>query len=57
MTLGWGDLCTGEIATKKGVWKESWRVLEEKYNNGVLKSIGVSNFNIQQLKELWVRTI
>jgi diketogulonate reductase-like aldo/keto reductase len=49
----WGDLCTGEIATKKGVWKESWRVLEEKYNNGVLKSIGVSNFNIQQLKELW----
>eukprot|EP00029_Vermamoeba_vermiformis_P012278 TRINITY_DN7096_c0_g1_i1.p1 TRINITY_DN7096_c0_g1~~TRINITY_DN7096_c0_g1_i1.p1 ORF type:complete len:320 (-),score=51.71 TRINITY_DN7096_c0_g1_i1:57-1016(-) len=49
----WGDLCTGEIANKKGVWKESWRVLEDKYRSGVVKSIGVSNFNIYQLKELW----
>jgi diketogulonate reductase-like aldo/keto reductase len=51
---GWGDLCTGEIATQKGVWKQSWRVLEEKYRNGVVKSIGVSNFGMKQLEELWV---
>ena len=31
---------------------ESWKVLEEFYDAGVFKSIGVSNYNVQHLKDL-----
>jgi len=31
---------------------DTWRVLEEHYKAGVLKSIGISNFNARQIKEL-----
>ena len=45
----------------KGTWlpdlsvdfKETWKVLEDFYNKGKLKSIGISNFNKDQIKELW----
>uniref|UniRef100_A0A0N5B2N3 Aldo_ket_red domain-containing protein n=1 Tax=Strongyloides papillosus TaxID=174720 RepID=A0A0N5B2N3_STREA len=32
--------------------KESWEDLEELYNEGIVRSIGVSNYNIEHLKEL-----
>lgn len=32
--------------------KESWQVLEDFYKKGILKSIGVSNYNIEHLKDL-----
>ncbi|KAE9546718.1 hypothetical protein FO519_010070, partial [Halicephalobus sp. NKZ332] len=32
---------------------ETWKVLEDYYRAGKLKSIGVSNFNINQIRELW----
>ncbi|KAH7706909.1 alcohol dehydrogenase [Aphelenchoides avenae] len=32
---------------------DTWRVLEEYYRDGVFKSIGVSNFNEQQLLDLY----
>jgi diketogulonate reductase-like aldo/keto reductase len=31
----------------------TWRVLEEHYNAGVLKSIGISNFNAKQIRHLY----
>ncbi|KAI6189406.1 Aldo-ket-red domain-containing protein [Aphelenchoides bicaudatus] len=32
---------------------DTWRVLEKHFKNGTLKSIGVSNFNADQLKDLY----
>lgn len=32
---------------------DTWRLLEKHYKAGVLKSIGVSNFNAQQLSDLY----
>ena len=31
---------------------ESWKVLEDFYERGLLKSIGVSNYNVQHLQDL-----
>jgi len=45
----WGSLCARE---PEGTWKDSWRVLEDYYKRGVIKSIGVSNFRLGDLKEL-----
>jgi len=45
----WGSLCERE---PEGTWKDSWRVLEDYYNRGILKSIGVSNFRLADMKEL-----
>ena len=36
----------------KELRKQSWQVLEDFYDKGVLKSIGVSNYNIDHLQEL-----
>ena len=44
-----GNLCKEEPA---GTWKDSWRVLEESVDKGHLRSIGVSNFGISELKQL-----
>jgi len=33
-------------------WRESWRALEELYAEGKLKTIGVSNFNLNEMQEL-----
>lgn len=35
-----------------GTWQESWAALEKAYAEGKVVSIGVSNFNIDQLNEL-----
>uniref|UniRef100_A0A7E4VZQ9 Aldo_ket_red domain-containing protein n=1 Tax=Panagrellus redivivus TaxID=6233 RepID=A0A7E4VZQ9_PANRE len=48
-------------ATKDGViipdlsvpYIETWKVLEKYYNDGKLKAIGVSNFNEEQLQDLY----
>eukprot|EP01063_Lacrimia_lanifica_P011511 TRINITY_DN18270_c0_g1_i1.p1 TRINITY_DN18270_c0_g1~~TRINITY_DN18270_c0_g1_i1.p1 ORF type:complete len:363 (+),score=160.90 TRINITY_DN18270_c0_g1_i1:90-1178(+) len=37
----------------QGTWKDSWRVLEEGVRNGTLQYIGVSNFGVRELEELW----
>jgi diketogulonate reductase-like aldo/keto reductase len=36
----------------EGKWKETWQALEELYNKGEVRSIGVSNFYINHLEEL-----
>lgn len=33
-------------------WKTSWRAMERAYAEGRIMSIGVSNFNVQQLREM-----
>lgn len=33
-------------------WKESWLALEEAYQNDKVRSIGISNFNLKEVKEL-----
>lgn len=46
----WGDLCQGE--SPEGTWEESWAELEALVAQGIIRSIGVSNFSIQQLASL-----
>ncbi|XP_013382636.1 uncharacterized protein LOC106153304 [Lingula anatina] len=41
-----------EADEKRGTWQESWEALEELNQTGTVRSIGVSNFKISQLKEL-----
>jgi diketogulonate reductase-like aldo/keto reductase len=36
-----------------GNWKQAWKDLETLYQQGKTKAIGVSNFNIDQLEQLW----
>lgn len=36
-----------------GDWMAAWKALEEHYNAGRIRSLGVSNFNVEQLNELW----
>ena len=36
-----------------GTWRESWRALERAYAEGRVHSIGVSNFNVHLLDELY----
>ena len=45
----WGSLCDTE---PEGTWVDSWRALEELYNDGKVKAIGVSNFDLHELEEL-----
>jgi len=46
-----GDLCS--IKPKEvGLWEQSWRALETLYKTKKVRAIGVSNFNLQQLKTL-----
>lgn len=51
----WGTLCGGK--DPEGTWKDSWRALEELYDAGKARAIGVSNFDVSQLSELrqWAR--
>lgn len=35
-----------------GTWMQSWKALERAYAEGKVQSIGVSNFNVEQLDEL-----
>ena len=34
-------------------WKTSWKVMEEYKARGVLKRLGVCNFTVPELDELW----
>eukprot|EP00529_Nitzschia_sp_RCC80_P023685 CAMPEP_0113496766 /NCGR_PEP_ID=MMETSP0014_2-20120614/30288_1 /TAXON_ID=2857 /ORGANISM="Nitzschia sp." /LENGTH=462 /DNA_ID=CAMNT_0000390693 /DNA_START=445 /DNA_END=1833 /DNA_ORIENTATION=- /assembly_acc=CAM_ASM_000159 len=38
--------------TDVDAWKASWKALEEMYNDGLLASIGVSNFHQDEMEEL-----
>ncbi|XP_013407134.1 uncharacterized protein LOC106171368 [Lingula anatina] len=41
-----------EADENRGTWQESWEALEELNRTGTVRSIGVSNFKISQIKEL-----
>jgi diketogulonate reductase-like aldo/keto reductase len=43
------------IYIEKNLWKKSWKALEMLYKTKKVRAIGVSNFNLQQLKTLLVR--
>ncbi len=51
----WGNLCGGK--TPQGTWRDSWRALETLQRAGKVRSIGVSNFDAAELRELgeWAR--
>lgn len=49
--LHWPD-CPPSCDDKRKMIAETWRALEELYNQGLCKAIGVSNFLIPHLKEL-----
>ena len=36
----------------KGTWQESWKAMEEMQKKGKLRSLGVSNFYLEDLEEL-----
>lgn len=46
----WGNLCDG--MQPAGTWKESWRALEAAHREGTVRSLGVSNFDAGQVREL-----
>ncbi|EFJ52853.1 hypothetical protein VOLCADRAFT_55182 [Volvox carteri f. nagariensis] len=46
----WGDLCGG--VQPEGTFLDSWRALEEVYQAGLVRAIGVSNFSPEQLTRL-----
>jgi len=46
----WIPSCNGVVV--EGTWEDSYAVLQRYYNEGVLGAIGVSNFNILQLRQL-----
>ena len=47
------ELFTGKSENVLTPHIETWRVLEKYYNEGKLKAIGVSNFNEEQLQDLY----
>jgi diketogulonate reductase-like aldo/keto reductase len=51
----WGDLCGG--VAPEGSWRDGWRALEAMHASGVVRALGVSNFDARQLRELleWAR--
>lgn len=40
----------------EGTWVESWKALEKAYAEGYVQSIGVSNFNVEQLEDIRLRS-
>lgn len=57
MFLIHGQMCDGfllicEEGEPKGTWKESWKAMEEMQRKGKLRSLGVSNFPIEDMEEL-----
>jgi len=47
----WPELC-GQDHVAEGTWKDSWRAMEELYAQKKIRALGVSNFDLSQLKEL-----
>ena len=47
-----GSLCGDNSGERMGTWKESWRALEKLQRQGAARSIGVCNFNADELREL-----
>ena len=45
------EQCRG--ATPAGTWRDSWRLLEAAYDAGEVRALGVSNFGLRDLEELW----
>ena len=46
-----GNLCTDKV-DPQGDWRGSWRALENIYERGLVRSIGVCNFSPEELREL-----
>ncbi|KAF5843839.1 NADP-dependent oxidoreductase domain-containing protein [Dunaliella salina] len=46
----WGNLC-GSIQPE-GNWRDAWKALEELHAAGKVRAIGVSNFNIAEMRKL-----
>ncbi|KAL4451545.1 hypothetical protein ABPG75_007207 [Micractinium tetrahymenae] len=46
----WPELC-GDVKVE-GTWRDSWAALEQLVLEKKLRAIGVSNFNLQQMREL-----
>ena len=46
----WDGLCNGREPV--GTWKESWRTLEALYDKGIIRCLGVSNFDLGEMAEL-----
>ncbi|KAL0022280.1 hypothetical protein WJX79_002742 [Trebouxia sp. C0005] len=47
----WAELCGSTMP--EGSWQDSWRALEQLVASGQLASIGVRNFDLSELSELW----
>lgn len=43
----------GDIVDPGATWKDSWRAMEKAYAEGTVLSIGVSNFGLELLQEIW----
>lgn len=41
-----------DIVNPLGTWRETWHALEKAYAEGMVQSIGVSNFNVHLLREI-----
>lgn len=41
-----------DVVDPQGTWQQSWKALEKLYAEGYLQTIGVSNFNVDQLQQL-----
>mmetsp|Transcript_6120 Transcript_6120/g.11516 ORF Transcript_6120/g.11516 Transcript_6120/m.11516 type:complete len:396 (+) Transcript_6120:16-1203(+) len=40
----------------EGTWMDSWRAMEEAHSDNRIKAIGVSNFGVHLLRELWEKS-
>lgn len=43
----------GDIVEADATWRDSWRALEKAYAEGLVISIGVSNFGLELMNEIW----
>ncbi|KAJ1635661.1 NADP-dependent oxidoreductase domain-containing protein, partial [Pavlovales sp. CCMP2436] len=48
----WGQLCAGS-PPPEGDWRAAWRALERGVAEGKVLSLGVSNFGVAELAQLW----